>query len=419
MRIIMHIDANSAYLSWTAVWLLEHGYPIDVRTVPSAIAGDPGERRGIILTKSIPAKRFGILTGESIGAAKQKCDSLLVFPPDYDLYMSCSDAMHEILSCYSDNIERYSVDESWIDYTASASVLGDPVRIAYEIKGRIHRELGFTVNIGVAPNKLLAKMASELRKPDCVHTLFEDEISKKMWPLPVSELFFVGRATKKKLENVGILTIGALAASEPELIMSILKPVHGRLVWDYANGVDDAPVENKNTIDRKGVGGSTTTPFDVTDIEEAKLFMLALTERVAFRLRKLGSFARVVHISIRSGDDMTFCGRQHRLDRWIGTTDEIYDEAVRLLCELWQDGRSLRHFGVYVTDLARADVLQTSIFDKDCAERLTRIDAAVDRIRAMYGDRAIMRGTFVHSGVSAMQGGVNDGNYLLMGGYSL
>ena len=419
MRTVMHIDANSAYLSWTAVWLLEHGYPIDVRTVPSAIAGDPGERRGIVLTKSIPAKRFGILTGESIGAARQKCDSLLVFPPDYDLYMSCSDAMHEILSRYSDRIERYSVDESWLDYTASASVLGDPVRVAHEIKARIHRELGFTVNIGVAPNKLLAKMASELKKPDCVHTLFEDEIPKKMWPLHVSELFFVGRATKRKLESVGIRTIGALATSNPGLIMSILKPVHGRLVLDYANGIDDSPVKSKNTIDRKGVGGSTTTPFDVTDTEEAKLFMLALTERVAYRLRKLGSFARVVHISIRSGSDMTFYGKQHRLDRWIGTTDEIYYESMRLLYELWPDDKPLRHFGVYVTDLLRTDILQTSIFDREGSERLTRIDAAVDQIRAVYGDGAIVRGTFVHSGISAMQGGVNDGKYLLMGGHSL
>ena len=204
MRTIMHIDANSAYLSWTAVDLLEHGYPVDVRTVPSAIAGDPVERRGIILTKSIPAKRSGVITGESIRSAQYKCPSLLVFPPDYDLYMASSDAMHGILSGYSDIIERYSVDENWLDYTGSVSAMGEAAAAAHEIKEHIKRELGFTVNIGVGPNKLLAKMASELKKPDMVHTLFTEELPEKLWPLPVTELFYVGRATEKKLRGIGI-----------------------------------------------------------------------------------------------------------------------------------------------------------------------------------------------------------------------
>ena len=419
MRQIMHIDANSAYLSWTAVDLLERGYPVDVRTVPAAIAGNPGERRGIILTKSIPAKKRGVLTGESIRSAMQKCPDLLTFAPNYDLYMASSDALHDILSRYSDRIERYSVDESWLDYTGSAAALGNVVSAAYEIKERIKRELGFTVNVGVSVNKMLSKMASELKKPDMVHTLFPGEIPAKMWPLPVSELFYVGRATEKKLKGIGIETIGALAAADPDVIRAVLKPVHGTLVWNYAHGIDDTPVANVSVLDQKGVGNSTTTPFDVRDPEEAKLFMLALTERVAHRLRKLASYARVVHVSIRRGDEgLTYAGRQRRLDRYIGTTDEIYDEAVRLLFSLWE-GEPLRHFGVHVTELMREDRLQTSVFDKDCAGRLARIDAAVDRIRAVYGDRAVVRGAFVNSGIGAIQGGVNDGNYLLMGGHSL
>jgi len=419
MRQIMHIDANSAYLSWTAVDLLERGYPIDVRTVPAAIAGNPGERRGIILTKSIPAKKYGVLTGESIRSAMQKCPALLTFAPDYDLYMASSDALHDVLSRYSDRIERYSVDESWLDYTGSDAALGDVVSAAFEIKDSIKRELGFTVNIGVSVNKMLSKMASELKKPDMVHTLFPDEIPAKMWPLPVSELFYVGRATEKKLKGIGIETIGALAAADPDVIRAVLKPVHGTLVWNYAHGIDDTPVENVSVLDQKGVGNSTTTPFDVRDPEEAKLFMLALTERVAHRLRKLASYARVVHISIRRGDEgLTFAGRQRRLDRYIGTTDEIYEEAVRLLFSLWE-GEPLRHFGVHVTELMRTDRLQTSVFDRKGTGRLALIDAAVDSIRAVYGDRAIMRASFVNSGIGAIQGGVNDGNYLLMGGHSL
>ena len=415
----MHIDANSAYLSWTAVDLLEHGYPVDVRTVPSAIAGNPAERRGIILTKSIPAKRFGVMTGESIRSALGKCPSLLVFPPDYDLYMASSDALHEILSRYSDRVERYSVDESWLDYTGSAVSKDEAARAALEIKDTIKRELGFTVNVGVGPNKLLAKMASELKKPDMMHTLFMDEMRQKIWPLPVSELFYVGRATEKKLRGIGIDTIGALANADLEVVKAVLKPVHGTLVWEYANGVDETPVESVNVLNQKGVGNSTTTPFDVSDPEEARLFMLALSERVARRLRKLASYARVVHISIRRGDDgLTFAGKQRRLDRYIGTTDEIYDEAVRLLSMIWR-GEPLRHFGVHVTELVRADLLQTSIFDRGDAGKLASIDAAVDRVRAVYGDRSIMRGAFIHSGIGSMQGGVNDGNYLLMGGHSL
>lgn len=419
VRTIMHIDANSAYLSWTAVDLLEHGYPVDLRTVPSAIAGNPADRRGIILTKSMPAKRHGIMTGESIRAALEKCPSLLIFPPNYDLYMASSDAMYGILSRYSDRIERYSVDESWLDYTTSASAMGEAVLTANEIRERIKKELGFTVNVGVGPNKLLAKMASELRKPDMVHTLFPDEIPAKLWPLPVSELFYVGRATEKKLRGIGIHTIGALANADPDVIKAVLKPVHGTLVWEYANGIDEAPVESVSVIDQKGVGNSTTTPYDVSDPEEARLFLLALSERVAYRLRKLASYARIVHISIRRGDDgLTFAGKQRRLDRYIGTTDEIYGEAVRLLMMLWQ-GEPLRHFGVHVTELVRADLMQTSIFDKGDAGKLARIDAAVDHIRAAYGDSAIVRGAFIHSGIGAMQGGVNEGNYLLMGGHSL
>ena len=415
----MHVDANSAYLSWTAVDLLEHGYPVDVRNVPSVIAGDPGERRGIILTKSIPAKRCGIVTGESLRSAYEKCPSLLAFPPNYDLYMSSSEAMHGILSGYSNIVERYSVDESWLDFTDSAATFGDAVSAAREIKDRIKKELGFTVNIGVSVNKLLAKMASELKKPDMVHTLFPDEIPAKMWPLPVSELFYAGRATAKKLAGINIETIGDLAAADIELIKAVLKPAHGGLVWDYAHGIDDTPVADVCVINQKGVGNSTTTPADVTDPEEAKLFVLSLTERVAHRLRKLASYARVVCVSIRRGDEgLTFAGRQHRLDRYVGTTDEIYDEAIRLLFSLWH-GEPLRHFGVSVTELVREDRLQTSIFDRLGSDKLAVLDRTVDKIRAVYGDASIVRGAFINSEIGAMQGGVNGGNYLLMGGHRL
>lgn len=202
MRHIFHIDANSAYLSWTAVYLLEQGHSIDIREIPSVISGNPKNRHGIILAKSIPAKIHGIRTGDSLFQAKQKCLNLAVFSPDYDLYMKCSDAMYDVLYEYSPQIQRYSVDECFMDYTDSQNKFGKPLDVAYKIKERIKTELGFTVNIGLSCNKLLAKMGSELKKPDQIHTLYPDEMREKMWPLPVKELFMVGRATASKLNSI-------------------------------------------------------------------------------------------------------------------------------------------------------------------------------------------------------------------------
>ena len=204
MRTIFHIDANSAYLSWTAIAMLERGYRIDIREIPSAIAGDPKNRQGIILAKSLPAKSFGIGTGESLMEAKRKCPGLSVYAPDYDLYMLCSNAMYDLLCEYSPSVQRYSVDECFLDYTASAKRFGDPLDIAYLIKERIKKELGFTVNIGISTNMLLAKMGSELKKPDRIHTLYLSEIEEKMWPLPVSELFMVGRGDGTETEKTSI-----------------------------------------------------------------------------------------------------------------------------------------------------------------------------------------------------------------------
>ncbi|MFQ7739611.1 MAG: DNA polymerase IV, partial [Emergencia timonensis] len=203
----MHVDANSAYLSWTAVDLLEKGYPLDIRTVPAAIAGNPEDRHGIILAKSIPAKKYKIGTGESLYESKQRCPELLLFPPNYDLYLSCSNAMYSILQEYSPVIQRYSVDECFVDFDHCEKRFGRPEEAAFEIKERIKRELGFTVNVGVGNNKLLAKMAGELKKPDLVHTILsQKELEEKLWPLDVRELFMVGRASAKKLNKININT---------------------------------------------------------------------------------------------------------------------------------------------------------------------------------------------------------------------
>ena len=253
----------------------------DLREIPSAVGGDMAMRHGIILAKSIPAKKYGIQTGETILEAQRKCPNLVLVPPNYSLYEKCSAAFMDILREYSDIVEQYSIDEAFVDMTASCRLFGEPVEVAGQIKDRIKEELGFTVNIGVSSNKLLAKMASDFKKPDMVHTLYPEEIQSKMWPLPVSDLFFVGRATAKKLFAVGIKSIGELATADPVWLKSILKK-QGEVIWGFANGIDLSPVSDQPPAN-KGYGNSTTTPYDVTDAETADRVLLALAETVWIR----------------------------------------------------------------------------------------------------------------------------------------
>lgn len=412
----MHIDANSAYLSWTAVNLLESGYPLDVRKVPSVIAGDPNNRHGIILAKSIPAKKFGIKTGESLFEAKQKCNELLVFPPNYDLYLLCSDAMFSILSEYSPKIQRYSVDECFLDFTNSLKRFGNAVVIAYEMKERIKEELGFTVNIGVSCNKVLAKMASELKKPDQVHTLFPEEIPAKMWPLSVEELFMVGKATSKKLRRININTIGDLAKADPIHMKALLKS-HGEMVWRLANGMDESPVVLNSDVIQKGVGNSTTIAYDVTTQREAHMVLLALCERTAMRLRKLGKKASLISISVKSH---TFIRYSHQIQLYdfLDSTMDIYHYACLLFDESWK-GEGVRQIGVSVSNFGEMNYEQLSMFSNNRAkiEKNSCLDQTLDQIRSRFGERSIVRGSFANGNVDPIQGGVNDGNYLMMGGY--
>lgn len=414
----LHIDANSAYLSWTAVSLLEKGYPTDIRTIPSVIAGNPENRRGIILTKSIPAKKYGISTGESLFEAKIKCLEIAVFPPDYDLYLSCSNAMFDILAEYSPLIQRYSVDECFMDFTLSRSRFGNPVTAAYEIKERIKRELGFTVNIGVSCNKLLAKMGSELQKPDKVHTLYPEEIPSKMWPLPVRELFMVGRATAKKLNRININTIGDLAKADPSHMKALLKS-HGELVWNYANGLDYSPVIKNSQIVQKGVGNSTTIAYDIKERKEACSILLALCERTAMRLRRLKTKGSLVSISIKTNTFVRY-SHQVQLNNFVDSASDIYYYACRLLDDCWK-GEAIRQMGVSVSAFGEDNEMQLSIFESRCYEyeRNSKLEYVIDQIREKYGEQAVVRGTFVNSDVEPLQGGVNDGNYLMMGGYQL
>ena len=267
-RVIFHVDVNSAFLSWEAVYRLHHlGGSEDLRRQVSAVGGDMAMRHGIILAKSIPAKRYRIKTGETIVEARQKCPELILVPPNYNLYEKCSKAFMNILRQYSPCVEQYSVDEAFVDMTGMEGLWGTPRDTAQRMKDQIRDTLGFTVNIGISENKLLSKMASDFEKPDRIHTLWKAEIREKMWPLPVCDLFFVGRANARKLMNLGIYTIGDLAQADPMLIKLHLKK-HGEVIWAFANGMDVSVVQSEQPVN-KGYGNSTTIPFDVSDASTA------------------------------------------------------------------------------------------------------------------------------------------------------
>lgn len=404
-NVIFHIDVNSAFLSWEAVYRLHHlGGKEDLREKVSAVGGDMVMRHGIILAKSIPAKKFHIKTGETILEAKQKCPELILVPPNYGLYEKCSKAFMDILRRYSPDVEQYSIDEAFVDMTGTEGLWGDPVTAAYRMKDQIRDTLGFTVNIGISENKLLAKMASDFQKPDRVHTLWHNEIEDKMWPLPVSELFFVGRATAKKLFNLGIHTIGELAHADPHLLKVHLKK-HGEVIWAFANGMDVSVVQSEASAN-KGYGNSTTIAFDVTDASTAKLVLLALAETVGTRLRAAKVRAEVIAVGIKS-HDLSYASHQMTLKNATNITIEIHRCACQLFDQLW-DGTAIRHLGIHTSRVKDGiNMRQLDMFDTTDYEKLEKMDAAVDRIRGRYGIDSVKRAAFVGSPIDHMSGGIS------------
>ncbi|MDR2162657.1 MAG: DNA polymerase IV [Clostridiales Family XIII bacterium] len=406
MRTIFHVDANSAYLSWTAVERLKNGEKDDIRLAYAAIAGDPLTRRGIILAKSDSAKACGIRTGETIREAMGKCPGLTLYAPDHDMYARYSDAMYEVLSRYSPVIERFSIDECYLDYTASESLFGPPLEAARRLKDEIKSRLGFTVNVGVSVNKILAKMGSELEKPDKVHSLFPSEIEAKMWPLPIGALYSVGRSSRARLEAAGIRTIGDAARADRGFVISLLGKAHGGTVHDYANGVDGSPVVPTGESGRKGISNSTTTASDVKSLEEADKVLLWLSDKVGSRLRKRGYYAKVVSVSMRPADfSKRPYGHQRRLDIPIHTTDAIYAEAKALFRRAWK-GEPIRNMGIHCNEMTDSPEGQLSMFmDTPLAgdavfpavsagepEGAEELDKAVDAIRERFGKDAVKRG---------------------------
>lgn len=406
-RYVFHVDANSAFLSWSASYRVNIlGEKVDLRQIPSIVGGDQEKRHGIVLAKSVPAKKYGIHTGEAIVTALQKCPSLVVVPPDYGLYVNASRAFINKLRQYSDKVIQYSIDEAWVVFDGFESLYGkgQMVKFAYDLKDEIKEELGFTVNIGISNNFLLSKMAGDFSKPDKVHTLFPDEVKTKMWPLPVSELFFVGKATTRKLLSLGIKTIGELATADEQLIKAHLK-TPGQIIQGYARGEDLQPYMFTHDAN-KGYGNSLTAPQDIITLEYAKHLLLSLCETVGARLRADKVKISVVSVHITTYE-FFYTNKQVQLLSPTDVTEEIYIAACQVFEKLWDKKTPIRQIGVRTSKVQSNVGRQYNLFDMQRYDRLEVLDRAIDGIRDKYGEDSIMRASFLQSNVSHMSGGLD------------
>lgn len=408
--IFFHIDVNSAFLSWTAVERLEQGDSLDLRLIPSIIGGDKEKRHGIVLAKSVPAKAFHIQTGEPIVKALEKCSALTIAAPDHAMYRRRSQMLMNYLKTLTPDIEQVSIDECYLDYSSIVHLYPSAVEAAHQIKDTIYKTMGFTVNIGISDCKVLAKMASDFKKPNLVHTLYRHEIKEKMWPLPVSSLFMCGKSSVDELRKLEILTIGDLACADPEIISLHLKS-HGRLLWEFANGIDDSKVEPVHH-DAKGIGNSTTLAKDAEDLAIIHEVLLSLSDTVSARIRKANSMAYMVSVEVKYN---TFVKNSHQTTLSVptNTSNTIYQTACRLFDELW-DGTPVRLLGIRCTKLVDMnEPVQMSLLDYDFTssqvssakanlntvshsdEKNKKLDTALDSIRKRYGSSAVVRGSML------------------------
>ena len=386
-RQILHVDVNNAFLSWTAVEMLKQGSKIDIRNIPAIIGGDESKRSGIVLAKSMKAKECGIKTAETIYQARIKCPGVQIFPSHYPTYKKYSEQLYHLLLEYTDKIERFSIDECFLDMTQY--LMKDTLlNKAKEINKRVREELGFTVNVGVAHNKLLAKMASDFTKPDKVHTLFENEIPTKMWPLPISELFMLGKKTVPKLYNMHIKTIKDLANSDKKILEKKFGK-HGIQMWEYANGIDNSEVKYKPEKP-KGIGNSTTLPINITQIEKLEEILLALVEQSTYRLRKYELLGTTVSVQLRT-KDFEDSSHQGKLIEATANTKDIYQKAKELLHQMYQTPKPIRLVGVRIDNLIEKEEKQLSLFQNENSKKQEKLDKVIDSLKEKYGYQSVTR----------------------------
>ena len=391
-RLIMHIDVNNAFLSWTAIYLLERGYKEDIRNTYAIIGGDEKRRAGIVLAKSTPAKKKGIKTAETIYEAKRKCSNLKIFPPNYDFYKQKSKELFSLLSNYTPDIEIASIDECYLDYTKVQKLYGDPIKFAEKIQKEINNKLGFTVNIGIAENKLCAKMASDFSKPNKIHTLYQYEIKEKMFPLPIEDLFGVGKQTAEKLKFLGIKTIEDLALQQEYNLKKIFKNQAKHLI-EIANGKDEDEVDSARQSP-KGISNEITLSEDVTNKKDLCKKLSILSEMVSKRIRRENKYTKVVCVILKDNHFRRY-SHQKKLKNPINTYEDIYKYSKQILEEFYQN-EPIRLIGIRLDDLTEIKNIQTSLFEKtsdlDKGEKLEQI---MDEINNKYGKEVLKRASHI------------------------
>lgn len=390
-RVILHVDVNNAFLSWTATYMLKKGYKYDIRNRYAIIAGDESQRRGIVLAKSNLCKKCGVVTAEAIYSARRKCPYLEIYKPNYELYKYFSDKMYNYLCQYTDIIERYSIDECFLDYTGSMKLFGDPIEVAYKIKNDIFRLFGFTVNVGVGNNKLLAKMASDFEKPNKVHTLFSNEVESKMFPLMVDDLFMIGKASSKKLHAMGINTIEELARYDEDKLILAFKSM-GKMMHEYANGIDNSPVYYEREA-AKSISSSTVLPYNYHDVVMIHDVIHDLSCEIGRKLRDNKKYASTIGVWIKYNYFEKY-SRQLKLDFSISTDEEIYNNARNVFDDLWNHDSGIRSVCVFISGFSDERKKQLSLFDLPSGDDFDndKLQNVIDEIRDKYGNKVIVYG---------------------------
>ena len=389
-RIIFHIDVNNAFLSWSAIDLLKKGYPVDIRTIPSIIGGDETKRRGIVLAKSPVAKKYGIVTAETIYSARKKCPKLQVFPANYSWYRKCSKDLMNYLSQYTPTLEQFSIDECFLDFTGTSFLYHDYIAVAEKIRKEVKEKFGFTVNIGIASNKLCAKMASDFEKPDKIHTLFPNEFATKLWPLKVGDLFMVGKKTEAKLMSLGIYTIGDLSQAPLSLLKKHFKN-QAIFLKEAACGKDDSEVVSTSEPN-KCISVSETLQYDYQDGSKLKKILFYQAEEVGRALRKKKMYAKTIAVTYKNHCFKSY-SHQMTLVNPTNISADIYQYAVLLFDGSWRED-AIRNIGIRLSDLTTTVHEQVSFFEKHQEEKNNKVQEAIDQITSKYGANSIMPASY-------------------------
>lgn len=387
-RIIMHIDVNNAFLSWTAIDLLNHGYKYDIRNSYAVIGGDESRRSGIVLAKSMPAKKLGVVTGETLYSARRKCKVLKSYYPNYLFYQKMSSSLFELLSKYTDDIEIASIDECYLDYTNIKHLYGNEIEFANKLKKEIYDTLGFTVNIGIANNKLCAKMASDFEKPYKVHTLYDSEIKEKMFPLPIGDLFGIGKKTVPKLEKIGIKTIKDLANYDQIELSKYFKNQASKMI-EWANGINDDPVK-KDRDDRKCISSETTLERDFKSKAEIIPILRDISINLAKMLRHENKYCNVVEVHLKDNMFRSF-SHQKKLANATNLSDEIFNTSKQLLNEMYND-EPIRLIGIRLDKLTNISNHQVSLFEQiENRDNDIKLEKTIDNLQNKFGNSIIRR----------------------------